>query len=975
MTAQNIQFRGIRHTPSDITGQDGDLLDCVNLVHENGELKPIAMPERSSINVPTRNNRPYILTHIHNTTDGEMFVFVWKQDNGDDMLVVQDANNNLMLSKVDKNSIGQSVKWVESVGNTLVIGTDKSIHYALYKNGEYKWLGDSLPRPLMDFDMGANNEGSGYELVYEPTTSGVDDNGNPFTGGGMAFTYEYKYNSDTHFEDVYYSFLYNTSRNKEIARNDLRSKMAVLVNKSKQDGRFIYPFFVRYALKLYDGSYCMQSQPILMIPSTMFCPIFAFWGRMQSEYLLANLTLWALPKALKLRFLGWYDVDNNPINDVSCWDDIIDSVDVFLSSQFVTFDDSYYDNADNFPTLSYYNSRYGNPGAYIWRIDDTLRPEYDRAYVGNVTEDWYEDNYKNHVPADTFAFISLKSKKADDIYTEISQCSLFYKIKEFKTNSLNTISGSFKYLHNIIESAALVNLESNKTLPDDYISRGRMTAETGHTYNQRLALGNIKAELPLWYPITEQANGGMAKNFILTFIIEKNGKTIGISSSHTPESLSYHRFGHYIYYPDPDCKKVIVYTTGSTYSLYSIPMQEHKGLNGAYAIMPYLRSLGEAIETFGQEIDFAHFSENRYYTMHNSIALAEVSNPFAMQAENFREVGNGRVIDLAPNTIEVSSGQWGQYPLYVFTTDGIYAFGINQDGSFGAMSPVSSDVLLHPKGLGEPTLIQTNQTLVFLTSRGVMGLSGTKVDLLSQVLDGRHFNVKNELGQDVIYDNGAFRSLMNESLPLISFHDFVKDGFLAYDYTHNKVVVLNNDSKYQYTFSLDNGLWERQVIYHNLGAVQMSNTIAPQTNQRGGGSRVVRAIDVVQMSAAINNYTEMYLQGSDNKLYKTNNVSDENVENSLYQYGYFVTRPLRFGTDEFKTITRLLHRYTHYAGNSFARLAMYGSRDGVRYARLNTLRGMSWRYYIFVVYTYLKPNERYSYMTVDFEPRLTNKLR
>ena len=102
---------------------------------------------------------------------------------------------------------------------------------------------------------------------------------------------------------------------------------------------------------------------------------------------------------------------------------------------------------------------------------------------------------------------------------------------------------------------------------------------------------------------------------------------------------------------------------------------------------------------------------------------------------------------------------------------------------------------------------------------------------------------------------------------------------------------------------------------------------------------------------------------------------DENNTKQLYQYGYFVSRPIRFGTDEYKTITRLLHRYTHYAVGSNVKLALYGSRDGVRYGGINTLRGMSYQYFIFVIFTYLKPNERYSYVSVDFETRLTNKLR
>jgi hypothetical protein len=134
-------------------------------------------------------------------------------------------------------------------------------------------------------------------------------------------------------------------------------------------------------------------------------------------------------------------------------------------------------------------------------------------------------------------------------------------------------------------------------------------------------------------------------------------------------------------------------------------------------------------------------------------------------------------------------------------------------------------------------------------------------------------------------------------------------------------------------------------------------------------------LDVVPIHAVVNNYTELYLQDTDGWLYKTMDVQGENSMKTVYQYGYLVSRPIRFGTDEYKTLVRVLHRYTHYASMSFVKMALYGSRDGVKYGRINTLRGMSYQYFIFVVYTYLKPNERYSYMTVDFETRLTNKLR
>lgn len=976
MTAQNIQFRGIRRSPSDITGQDGDLLDCVNLVHEDGELKPIAMPERSNITVPVRNNTPYILAHIHNTTDGAMFVFVWKQDNGDDMLVVQDADNITKLSRVANDSLGQSVKWVQSVGNTLVIGTDKSIHYALYKNNEYKWLGDSLPRPVIDFQLEFDSTSQEVVDVIEPVAWGVIKNGDadervegiPIYGNDITFG-PYTLDPDRHLNEL----------NKGYIKDNLKSKLSTAIQKAKERKRFIYPFFIRYALRLFDGSYVMHSQPILILPSSYPEPILAYFQKVADQSILSNYHTWnirvvASAQPLKYKFMGFYDDNNTHLNDedVSQWDDIIKGVDLFMSSAVTTYDAEVYEYIDNIPDT--YESappsstdtreHFGEHGA-MYHDDSRMEiSEFYRGILGPVA---------GAVMADARPLIPMPSIIWDDVVQKTANNLVFYKFKHYSIDKALHWGNDYKFFHDECAIDALTNLESMPTLHDDYLSRGRITSETGHTYNKRLILGNLSAELPLWYPITELGN----KTYNLCFVVEKNGKTINIYTN--SKNLSYYRFGHYIYYPDPDCKKVIVYTLGSASNLYEVKMTEHEGLNGAYAIMPDFESLGEAIDDneFDVASELPQNTPDRYYPMRNSIAMAEVANPFTWQAENFKEAGNGSVIDLAPNMIEVSSGQWGQYPLYVFSTDGIYAFGINNDGTLGAMSPVSSDVLLIPQGMGKPSLIQANQMLVFTTSRGVMGLQGTQAQPLSLVMDGRHFNAKDDLGLDVLYASGAFKSIVNETYDTKPFHDFVLSGFLAYDYAHNRVLVLNDDSKYQYVLSLDSGLWSRQVTYRNLDMIQMSNQAAQEPNSRSLRSSSVmplKTISVTKISAAANNYTEMYLQGNDNRLYVTQNVTEEN-NNPLYQYGYFVSRPVRFGTDEFKTITRLLHRYTHYAPNSDVKLAMYGSRDGVNYGRINTLRGMSWKYYIFVVYTYLKPNERYSYMAVDFEPRLTNKLR
>ena len=241
---------------------------------------------------------------------------------------------------------------------------------------------------------------------------------------------------------------------------------------------------------------------------------------------------------------------------------------------------------------------------------------------------------------------------------------------------------------------------------------------------------------------------------------------------------------------------------------------------------------------------------------------------------------------------------------------------------------------------------------------------------MSEAMNGRHFNPMREL-DGVDYRVGAFANLIGRTSDDTSFRDFVKSGFLAFDYAHNRVLMLRSDMDYQYVYSLGTGLWSKQIVYNNLQSCQLS--IVPSNTLPG--QRGIKMIDTIPMKAAVNDYTEMYLQDNDGWLYKTMDLMEQNASKQLYQYGYFVSRPVRFGTDEYKTITRVLNRHTHFADKSFVKMALYGSRDGKDFGRINTLRGMSYQYFIFVIYTYLMPNERYSYLSVDFDTRMTNKLR
>lgn len=997
MAIQNIQFKGMRHSPSDITGQDGDLLECVNLIHENGELKPIEMPEKMQLHTDS----DFTLAAVHNVVGEKIFVSA-KAAGGHSYIKAMDTNGNpKQIGGGDiKTILDEEIQWVETIGNTLIIGTDKSTHYAFYKSGVYKWLGDKLPQPIFEFDLESVGNDN-YSNIYDPNPYGLNGEGNSEAGGGMVGTETIM--DDGHFYAGAFGFVNTTKENKKIFVDNLKAKIAESLAIHSKRGMFVFPFLVRYAVRLFDGKYVMHSAPILMLPSTDVCPMLAMLdvigethhGRIEGsgdtgyEYVwyvsrLGNTVVYTYSKSLKYKFVGFKDEDGNDV-DVTDWEDIIKGVDIFLSSQIRTYNEDFYSILDSVPTLyghsstlpdlgnSYYdNTKTAISQYFSWiDLDEHFSIDIERVdFWNNIHAEVYKHN-----------IINLPSYSKEHVQEKIKNTSLFFQVKRYDLDKLTSAAylNQTKYLHNEIEYGILERLETLPTLPDDYVSRCRMTGNVSYNYNQRLLLGNIKLQAPKWY---QDAKGFEKDNITfasIRFVISKPEKDIVVSwYSGFPIDLGKFDFGHFLFYPDPDCKKAYVTTyiyslsyTGTKY--FVVPMHEHPTLHGAYALMPDLKSLIESWDQF-EEVNFndiPDISDDRYYQMPNTIAMSGVANPFYFPSSNFKDIGRTKVVGIAANTLDVGFEQWGPFPIAVFCSDGIINVTIDKEGKFGGIDAVSADVLREPRGLSKPTLIQLGQALMFLTQRGVMTMAGTQIGCVSDVMNGRHFNPMRELA-DVDYNVGAFANLIGRTCDDTDFRDFAASGFLAFDYAHHRVLLLRSDRDYQYVYSLNTNMWSKQIIYTNLASYQLE--VIPSNElpaQRSG----IPLLQVKPIRAAVNNYTEMFLQDEDGWLFKTMEVQGENSVKQLYQYGYIVSRPIRFGTDEYKSITRTIHEYTHYAKRSFVKLALYGSRDGVKYGRINSLRGMSYKYFIFVIYTYLKPNERYSYLTVDFENRLTNKLR
>ena len=179
--------------------------------------------------------------------------------------------------------------------------------------------------------------------------------------------------------------------------------------------------------------------------------------------------------------------------------------------------------------------------------------------------------------------------------------------------------------------------------------------------------------------------------------------------------------------------------------------------------------------------------------------------------------------------------RYGRYPLYVFTTDGVYAMSVGEANVvYGRMERVSGDVVVGGVGV-----VSTPIGMVLCTSRGVrvMSVGGSKE--LSAVLDSQSAvsNLPRAVGglpsSDPVswgVDLRSFSSRMSEVRRVV------------YDYERDAVVVLLVGEAYVYW--LRGGVWSRLPCVGSYDIMTLSRRCVWVSQEGDGVSLLWRPMDL-----------------------------------------------------------------------------------------------------------------------------------
>jgi hypothetical protein len=197
----------------------------------------------------------------------------------------------------------------------------------------------------------------------------------------------------------------------------------------------------------------------------------------------------------------------------------------------------------------------------------------------------------------------------------------------------------------------------------------------------------------------------------------------------------------YLSYSDQRAKRVRRYLSGTEhYLLFDLQLTPHHSLDLAHYSYD-----NETDDNRDIEYDFVEYftdgvgvtpivDDNGTKVLNDKLIISQSYNPFVFDPSTTYQFNDEKIVALAINAKPTSEGQFGQYPLYVFTQRGIYALEQTADPSviFGRVSPLST---FHYVDSAEK-VANAERDVLFLNNTGVYVISGGQIERISDPVKG-----------------------------------------------------------------------------------------------------------------------------------------------------------------------------------------------------------------------------------------------
>lgn len=650
------------------------------------------------------------------------------------------------------------------------------------------------------------------------------------------------------------------------------------LNGDSGDSEYIGGFSYRIALKLFDGSYILHTAP-RFVQANDYTMLLA---NVEGEYQFN----WG---AAKINAVSSFINGANPtlLDDIK---PIVSSICLFFSRN-----EQFYDVSETTIT---------DANLALW-----VPNSFDQVYLSDIIG-------------------------VSEGFKSLPDQPLWYKVGETSLSSLEEFSPGI-YLADIeldLEDF-YQNYATRRTLPIDNFSHHDSTGQAMYIYNDRLILGDTRQILanprirsiapsqPLvnateytYSSPSDNYNGKMiatvnTSNGIKTVIQDITLKVYKNPASPNDKAVFLDGISGY-FDQRATMVQVLMEVSGSYYELENINLEQSLYSNYSYfnnktfdpvdvedrTTLPRkyntnLNSYQIAFDINGLINAVTVPDENNAVVDNNNYQASDVANPFLFDLANYGQVGEGSILAFGSNTDPISDSQFGQYPLYVFTSLGIWALEIGTGEIFiTRVVPVNGEVLINRE-----SKVDISFGTVYATLEGLKIISGKQIIEISETAEGlpdQYFTDNEQLQYFLNLPQTVDVSNIVDKVPFNTYLTGSRIGYSKGD-DNSEIYVINSAYQYAWVFDIKHKLWSKVS---------------------GNYTRFV------------NNYPELYAMRATAGDTGTVNMTNEIVSNVPC---YFHTKALSMsGMEIFKKLHRsFLRGFFNMASGKYAAFYLFGSDD------------------------------------------------
>lgn len=766
---KEVKFQGLCHSPSEHDGKDGELGACLNLIPEDGALKPISAPSvAESFKLPNDScsikfvhkvaHGSDIHSHyIVNCSNGSPYKWYWTEKGGDG-------------TKYEIDLGDFEVKSVTAIGNVVCFVGEDSVKYAYWSYNDYK----IYSRKDFSYNFSIDSECKN-EKVY------VD------FGDDRSKYYNYE-------SDIF------TIKKAQVQNclSLIDSYTNKLLSEEYSDEWMKHIVFGVVAVKLYDGSYYNISNIfILPIKTYQFANFVATTKGIYTGVSIGKHSITIKSNELK----------NN---------ELVDRIDVFLSNgDFLIDTDKDYEQKGAFPFLSYLENK-----DLLKRIDGLS------YYLSTSIE---KEDFGNPITLNRIKGTETSLSLADLYRIDFgSKCGFVYNNRlhlggtNYTTPDFNNVNYEYRFSH---------LKDGGGEFFSKCIDYPILDGQYAPDYAKRDVAILVKPTRGSAFLIQYESTYPIPPIITLPFNID--GKATIIMEGDAPYPKYYsdvdiynsNNTGYSILIPG------IEYKTSSPFRFHQSKKPIYNPADNTY-ISNNSASVPDGWK-YMLDYEYKHYYDiyktNRFYKVSSSlIKVSDAENPLVFQAKNSVQVGSSVIRALACNTRPISEGQFGDAPLYAFTDEGVWVLTPSTEGTYVARQPANRDICSNPSGI-----LQIDDAVLFPTERGVMLQEGRTSRCITDSLDGYPMDFttmyKESFADKVLAVNGTDK----ESVRYAYFRKFMEKADMIYDYYDSRIILFNPDYKYAYAYSIKSGMWgamynyfsKRVNIYPESYAVDRDNNI------------------------------------------------------------------------------------------------------------------------------------------------------